>query len=298
MGVGYYRPLAQWSNGAYAGANNREDDVAVMRANGAPVLADDHRDVTTSATPIATGGRATGVIGARTDRDLFRLDRSCAGALTVTATAATSAPDLDIRLRLLSATGAQLSVDDPASAMLDYDRATGLGATVTTTVAAGTYYLEVDGVGALDPASTGYDDFGSLGAYTLDVAACEPPRFTVTVPSRVAEGAGVGAERGAVGRTGAAVGSAPSEGQDAPARSEPEGSVGFRARWSQVSEFGSAERGRFERFVAVKRKRWQQKCSHAAGWRERWRGRRWSLAGRTATWRLRGRSPATCRRRC
>jgi hypothetical protein len=34
MGVGYYRGISQWSKGEYAGANNTEDDHAVIGSHG------------------------------------------------------------------------------------------------------------------------------------------------------------------------------------------------------------------------------------------------------------------------
>ena len=42
MGVGYYRAITQWSRGEYAGANQTQDDFAVMRTNGAVPLTDDY----------------------------------------------------------------------------------------------------------------------------------------------------------------------------------------------------------------------------------------------------------------
>jgi hypothetical protein len=42
-----------------------------------------------------------------------------------------------------------------------------LSASVSSTVAAGTYYLRLQGVGAGDAVTTGYSDYGSLGEYRL-----------------------------------------------------------------------------------------------------------------------------------
>ena len=60
----------------------------------------------------------------------------------------------------------------------------GLGASVTETVPTGRYYAVVDGGGAQaggsgDPV-TDYDDYGSLGAYTLAVSGCTPA--TISAP--------------------------------------------------------------------------------------------------------------------
>lgn len=64
------------------------------------------------------------------------------------------------------------------AAYVDRDAATGLGASVTAAVPDGAYLLEVDGVGALDPATTGYSDYGSLGAYRVTSTGCEAPPAT------------------------------------------------------------------------------------------------------------------------
>ena len=44
MGVGYSRPITQWSKGEYAAANNSEDDLVVMQSHGASLRADDYPD--------------------------------------------------------------------------------------------------------------------------------------------------------------------------------------------------------------------------------------------------------------
>ena len=36
MGVGYSRPITQWSEGDYKGANNAQDDLSVIVDNGLP----------------------------------------------------------------------------------------------------------------------------------------------------------------------------------------------------------------------------------------------------------------------
>ena len=87
MGVGYYQPLIQWSKGEYADANNKEDDYAVMAANGLVARADDHGNTVATATPLSgtsAGGvttlEAEGVIE-RTERYrrvLLRQRRRCA----------------------------------------------------------------------------------------------------------------------------------------------------------------------------------------------------------------------------
>ena len=52
MGVGYYQGLVQWSKGEYPGANNTEDDLAIMTGYGFTVRPDDHANTLAAATPL------------------------------------------------------------------------------------------------------------------------------------------------------------------------------------------------------------------------------------------------------
>lgn len=161
MGSSDYRPIAQWSNGDYGGSNT-ENDIAVIAASGAPLRKDEAGSTvdTAAAFPLAPA-----YISTRHDQDVYALGE-CEGPLTLKAQPAPLSPNLDIRLELLGSSGTVLSFDDPPSAGIDEDTATGLAASISGT-ASGTYYVRVDGVGRGNPA-TSYSDFGSLGAYTLD----------------------------------------------------------------------------------------------------------------------------------
>ncbi len=72
MGMGYYQSLVQWSKGEYPGANNKEDDFAVMASNGLPLRADDHGN------SIGTATRLGGI--------------TAGGTMTLAAPASSSAP--------------------------------------------------------------------------------------------------------------------------------------------------------------------------------------------------------------
>ena len=186
MGVGYYEPISQWSRGEYSGANNKEDDFAVISLNGAPAAGDDHSNSRSGAS--ALGGTATGVIGSRTDLDVFSFVPSVTGAVTISADPAETSPNLDVRLRLLDADGIGLATVDPASsASSGNDTSVGLDADLVYSVTAGlTYYVEVDGVGFGDPLNTGYSDYGSVGRFTVSVVAggtVTPPPTGDTVPA-------------------------------------------------------------------------------------------------------------------
>ncbi|MEY2425486.1 MAG: hypothetical protein QOI61_1058 [Actinomycetota bacterium] len=167
MGMGYYHGLTQFSKGEYNGADNTEADFAVMTAYGLPLRADDHADTTAGATPLGASG--SGVIASDADVDVFSVSAP-GGALSFTATPAPKGPNLDIKLELLDGSGGVVAADDPLSAQpngSNPDYVTGLSASVNASVAAGTYFLRVQGVGAGNPATTGYSGYGSVGAYTV-----------------------------------------------------------------------------------------------------------------------------------
>jgi hypothetical protein len=164
--------LTQWSNGDYSGANNQQDDLAVISQYGATALADDHGDSIGDATGVTAGAATAGIIHNRKDRDVFRLDHGeC--SVTATVTTASPGPNLDSRLRVLDAAGKVLASDNPPTSETSTGVVTGTGASVTLPQRpAGTLYLEVDGVGQGSMPSSGYSDYGSVGRYTLSVADC------------------------------------------------------------------------------------------------------------------------------
>ena len=118
---------------------------------------------------------ATGIISTRFDVDTFSITVAQRTEITVAAAPAQTSPDLDISLTL-DGPGIDL-FDDPASGTVSADIATGLSASISTTVDAGSYTVVVDGVGAGDPLNTGYSDYASVGAYTVSLTATpvEPP---------------------------------------------------------------------------------------------------------------------------
>ncbi len=156
MGVGYYKEVTQWSRGEYASANNLEDDTTVMLGEGISLRTDDHGgDLTTATALSGTSLVANGIITTRTDRDVFRFTTG-AGNVSFSATPAVPSPNLDIQLALYDGAGNLVSFTNP----------TGMAGSLAATVEAGTYYLALDGVGTGDPI-TAYNDYGSLGEYSL-----------------------------------------------------------------------------------------------------------------------------------
>jgi hypothetical protein len=165
MGVGYYRAITQWSRGEYAGANQTQDDFAVMRTNGAVPLADDYPE----SAPAALGASAprTGIISSRTDVDAFSITVAQPTTVTIVATPASTSPDLDIALTL-HGFGNDI-VANPQSGSTSGDISTGMNASITTTLPPGSYTVRIDGVGAGSPLDTGYSDYASVGAYTVSL---------------------------------------------------------------------------------------------------------------------------------
>ncbi|KJC64992.1 Metallo-peptidase family M12B Reprolysin-like [Agreia bicolorata] len=118
------------------------------------------------------------VIGTPDDVDVYGVI-AAAGPFTATVDVADIAPNLDSKLTLTDSQGNVIAESSPATTRVSADTAAGLGATITTTVETGAYYLTVDGVGAGDPTtatpdnSNGYTDYGSLGNYTLSGTAVQ-----------------------------------------------------------------------------------------------------------------------------
>lgn len=158
MGVGYYKELTQWSKGEYGGANNREDDLAVITSrNGFGYRSDDHGDTSAGASPLqvlGTGVSGAGILERATDVDVFSFVTD-GGTISLTVSPFERGPNLDLMATLYDTSQTLIAMANPADL---------LAATLTHTVAAGQYYLQVSGVGKGD-ALSGYSDYGSLGQY-------------------------------------------------------------------------------------------------------------------------------------
>lgn len=186
MGASYYQIPSQWSKGEYAGANNTEDDLQIIATtnNGVDYSTDDHGDTTAAAgwLHIAPGGTVAneGVIGSTPDADVFRF-RTSGGNLDFTIENATFNPNLDLKAEILDASEAVVGSSDPAGSLDASFSALHL--------AAGDYFLRVSGTGKGNPLTTGYSDYGSLGAYTITgtISGGDPAdRFTIAEHSPAA----------------------------------------------------------------------------------------------------------------
>jgi hypothetical protein len=172
MGVGYYKSITQWSKGEYAGANNSEDDLAVMLNNGASYRQDDHGDWIDNATWISGDSLdASGIIERTEDMDVFGFQTE-AGDISITVEPANLGPNLDILMQVLDDGGNIINEDEPYNI---------LPASLNISVPAGTYYILIDGVGTGDP-NTGYSDYSSIGQYFIS-GTLAPPQFPPAAPA-------------------------------------------------------------------------------------------------------------------
>lgn len=186
MGVGYYKPLTQWSKGEYTGANNSQDDLAVMATHGAPPMTDEIGNTVSTATAIDPG-TTQGRIETATDSDWFSF--TATGPTTIRAAPSASSPDLDLALSLYDADAGLIATSDPTVGQLSADVVSGLDAAISQILPAGEYTLKVDGTGSGSATSTGYSDYGSLGPYELTLSAETPLLIERSTPpeGRVAE---------------------------------------------------------------------------------------------------------------
>ncbi|HWJ10215.1 MAG TPA: zinc-dependent metalloprotease family protein [Nocardioides sp.] len=175
MGSPYSAGVTQWSRGDYANASNHEDDLAVAQSNGVTLRADEAGGSVATAVPLASlpGGR--GVITSRGDEDWLTVT-DCSGTVTVHAAPATVGANLDIGLELRGPTGALITTAATATSRLT-SSVTGLDAGFSRSLSGGPFHVVVAGIGSgtTSPTTwpaTGYDDYGSLGAYRLTVTGC------------------------------------------------------------------------------------------------------------------------------
>jgi hypothetical protein len=181
MGSSYEAIVTPWSKGEYPNANNTEDDLAII-AGKLGYKGDDHGDSANSATQLVVESNGDilvsspeldpdnvlsenkGIIEDRSDVDWFSVDVAN-GLINITATPAWHAfgynvhrgGNLDIELSLFDSNGILVDFDEPN------DRT---DATVTASVGAGRYYLQVTGVG--NQVNSDYSDYASIGMYFLE----------------------------------------------------------------------------------------------------------------------------------
>lgn len=227
------KAVGQWSKGEYANANNTQDDLVVMTQNGAPLRVDDHGNDWLTARPLGAASSyvVDGVIGTRTDRDVFSISRLCTEPITAAVGGIGPGASLDLKLEVLGLDGTVLASNDPVSGQ-DTSQwpavPTGMNASLSVPAGLGIYYLRVDGVGKGNPLNDGYSDYGSLGVYKLVIAGCGGTLPPLTTPSTTTT----------TPTTSVRAPSAPQIGKAAPGKRG--GKVTARARWSAPTSTGGA----------------------------------------------------------
>lgn len=236
------KAVGQFSKGEYAGANNQQDDLAVIAGNGAPYRLDDRSDVLLLAEPLATGTLVDGVISTRADRDVFVVSHDCTTNLTARVTGVGAGASLDLSVTVLAANSTPLGSADPVSGQ---DTSvwpavpTGMDASVTVPATNGLYYVRVDGVGKGDPVTDGYSDYASLGQYQLAVSTCDGTLPASTMPTTT----GGATTTGTTGTT-ATVGVPSAPGVGAASSGRRGRPITATARWTApVSNGGAAIAG-------------------------------------------------------
>jgi hypothetical protein len=170
MGVGYYEPLVQFSNGTYTSGNNNQDDFAVMGGNGIDLRTDDHGDSRGTASALTLGTDGVGFVSTRSDEDYFSFVAT-GESHEVTVTSPSVSSNLDVQLKLYNFEGTLLTTTNPDFSRESEFVASGLDVSLLATTAVGdTYYLAVEGVGFGPGTTTGYSDYGSRGEYRILVS--------------------------------------------------------------------------------------------------------------------------------
>jgi hypothetical protein len=162
--------VSQWCKSEYKNPTNSEDDLAIITTqNGFGYRPDDHGSTTGTATAITSGVVKEGIIEQRTDVDYFSFAMAGSGRVQIDIDPDYLAPNLDILAKLLAADGTVLYTSNPLDA---------LDAQFDVNLAAGNYFLSIDGTGLRTPVD-GYSDYGSLGYYSVLVVVPEPATLSV-----------------------------------------------------------------------------------------------------------------------
>lgn len=169
MGAAYGKNFTQWSKGDYYRANNTEDDLAIISAKTGFAADDAAATLGNANSLVVSDGGFLGdgfFIGANADVDLHRIVIDQA-SVTINAesfkvpASASFGSNLGIQLELLSSAG------NLVAAAASQGQST---ATISTSVATGTYYIRVAGTSNGSPLAstpTGFTSYGSMGSYKI-----------------------------------------------------------------------------------------------------------------------------------
>jgi hypothetical protein len=164
MGVGYYRNFTLWTIGpSIEGCSVTQNDISIISKgfNEIGLRKDEHSDNMGKATSIIFTDynfAVTGLINHSGDRDFFKITlprrmKLSAKIIPSNVSSNNSGANVDLFLTLIKNTGDTIGRFNPRSL---------LNASADTILAAGTYYLGVDGAG-----NQNVSDYGSVGLYAL-----------------------------------------------------------------------------------------------------------------------------------
>ncbi len=183
MGAPYSRSVTVFNNGDYAGANNHEDDLAILTAH-MGLKVDDVPNTAITAAPLTkTNGTfsRSGLVEWYTDIDVFAVDDINSLTVSVTpyrSTTNTPGNNVDLALELFDTAGNRVVLSSP-----DDSSAASLSA---INLVPGRYYIRVFPVG--NPV-TPYSVYGMMGQYDLAgtyTNAPPPPTSTVIYQATMA----------------------------------------------------------------------------------------------------------------
>lgn len=161
MGTGYYAERTTWHSGATSiGHASMQDDMAIL-ASRLGWRADDYGNTTATAAAFpATGGSVsiTGIIGTPSDLDMWSFTTG-GGFVSFQLSGAAYGANLDGVLELRNSSGQTIVTANPGNS---------LGASISTTLAGGTYYVVARSSGG----------YGNVGQYTL--RGTVPPQIPTT----------------------------------------------------------------------------------------------------------------------
>ncbi|MEN9922678.1 MAG: hypothetical protein RIS09_192 [Actinomycetota bacterium] len=202
MGAGRGRGISTWSYGGYPLAMTRwpqrggEDDFSQMGLY-LGLIPDDFANTVETALPLTSEILSNGVTGritTRDDVDVMKLEVSNldAGQYDIQLNPIDYGPNLDPELQLLDSNGNAIATSNPGVFVpqpMTYITS-GLGAKFSIKLNPGTYFVRIDGVGQGSLADgTGYDDYGSLGNYTLEFSVAKiAPTISRVTPLKIQAG--------------------------------------------------------------------------------------------------------------
>ncbi len=158
MGGAFGKSLTQWSDGSYAGSDNRQDDLSVMTRSsiGIKLRTDDVGNSMGSAESLSLRNNRIndwGTITSRQDVDYYRFTVENSN-VSFSVKPFQGHGNLDVIAKLYSSTGELISSSNPTDSV---------SASISQSLKKGTYYLAIDGAGR----NGRYTDYGSLGFYSI-----------------------------------------------------------------------------------------------------------------------------------